>query len=373
MRLHTGLIILLYAVKQSLALNDDDNHGKDKVMTRLSSINENTPDLEEVTFTWTGVIKSMFADEKDTCLTLDILGLDGPGMIRYPQIGTRVGVYKCPSSVANAPAYQKWFIKGRLVEGVDVEPVFEGLIRTNQVTMYGKRLCLAGRMDPGRTPLSLYDAEERHAQAKFFNWEDMQGVDVHPMFWNHNKWFTSWGVVYVDECRPGDHTQAWHIGLSPDRDNRRRYPDDPKKWTWIRPKGMPSTPCESPPNRDPSKRDGEQPEALCIHRTDSKCKPNYPYHPGLMRPYIAPERVKEQESVQWVMLGCSPSNWMLQHNFALLDSGSGDIRDSVIGDRIKDPRIPPKYVDADYLDVHLRDGQGSYSPVGKEHPNFHRF
>ncbi|KAK6521709.1 hypothetical protein TWF506_001913 [Arthrobotrys conoides] len=372
MWLHPWLLMLLYAAKQCHALADDGKYGDDKAMTRLSSINENTPDLEEVTFTWNGVIKSMFADETDTCLTLDILGHDGKDSKKFPEIGTRVGVYKCPGKLGDAPAYQKWFIKGRVTEGVDVEPVFEGLIRTNQVTMDGKRLCLVGRIDPGRTPLTINDPPNWNPQAKFYNWEEKQGIKAHPMFWNHHKWFTSWGVVYVDECRPGDHSQSWYIGLSPNSKNERRYPDDPKKWTWIRPKEMPSWPCEQPPNRDPKKRNEEQPDAWCIHREDSDCKPNYPYHPGLMRPYIAHDRVKEQTMVQWVMLGCSPSNWMPQLNFALLD-GNGNIRDDVIGSRIKDPRIPPKYVDADYLRVELKDDQPNFAPIGKEYQNFRQW
>ncbi|RVD81876.1 uncharacterized protein DFL_009723 [Arthrobotrys flagrans] len=374
MWLHPWLLILLYSVNPGHTLDDDSNYSKDATMTRLSSINENTPKEEEVTWTWNGVIKSMFSDEKDTCLTLDILGRDDAGGVkkRFPKPGTGVGVYKCPGKLGDAPAHQRWFIKGRNTDGLDLEPVFEGIIRSNQVAWDGKRLCLTARKDPSRTPLTTWKYSESQTntwneQTKFFDWTSKQDTkNVNDMFWNHHKYFTSWGPVYMDHCRPGDPSQTWLIALSPDeKDNTRRYPDDPKKWTWIRPKLMGRKQCEQAPNRDPNVDAAQYPDAWCIHRKDRDCKPNYNYHPGLMRPYIPPEKVNEQTKVQWVMVGCSPSNWMLQRNFALLNK-DGNIRDKVIKDRIKDPRIGPEYYDADFAPVDLKDDQFNFAPIGKE-------
>ncbi|KAK6350588.1 hypothetical protein TWF718_003777 [Orbilia javanica] len=374
------LLVLFYAVNQGNALGDDGRYGKDKAMTRLSSVNENTPDIEEVTWTWNGVLKSMFSDEKDTCLTLDILGHEEAGSKEFPSPGTKVGVFRCPGSVDGAPAYQRWFIKGRVYHGLDVEPVFEGVIRSDQVTADGRRLCLSYINDPARTPLASWQmvpGEDKprdwHPQAKYYDWRSTQGTSgVHPMFWNHHKFYTTWGRVFVDYCKTGGKSQTWWIGLSPDEDGgKRRFADDPVRWTWIRPMNMPWRTCDTPQNRDTGKKDDEQPEAWCIHRQDSGCKPNYPYHPGLMRPYIPPDQVDDQTKVQWVMLGCSPTNWMPQLNFGLLNS-QGEIKDAIVGTKMKDPRIPPGYVDWDFQPVELKDGQTNFEPVGQRFENFHR-
>ncbi|KAK6506806.1 hypothetical protein TWF481_005266 [Arthrobotrys musiformis] len=383
MRLQPWILILLYAVNQGRALDDDKKYGKDATMVRLSDIDPNDPGIEEVTYTWTGVIKSMFSDEKDTCLTLDILNryVDEKGKQfseKFPKSGTGVGIFRCPGNLGDAPAYQKWFIKGTVYTQEDVEPVFEGIIRSQQVTEGGGRLCLTYREDPGRTPLTGWkktnDGKDQLAwnpQAKFYDWDYQQDINPHPRFWNYHKFFTSWGVVSVSHCRPGSDDQIWHIGLSPDEENgNRRYPDDPKRWTWIRPKVMPINECIQAPNRDPKASEESQPDAMCIHRKDRNCKPNYSWHPGLMRPYIAPERVNDMEKVQWVMVGCSPSNWMPQQNFGLLKGGTDQIRDKIIKARIKDPRIAPTRLDYDFRQIDRTQDQNNFEPVGKEWPNF---
>ncbi|KAK6362174.1 hypothetical protein TWF730_005870 [Orbilia blumenaviensis] len=367
---HPWFLVLLYAANQGYALPDDKNYGKDSPMTKYIYKDPNSPDLEEVTYSWEGVIKSMFSDEKDTCLTVDIFTIMGndweekKGQFEvFPDSGTKVGIYKCPGSLGDAKAYQKWLIKGKVLDGRDPEPVFEGYIRSNQVTDDGERLCLTARHDPGMTPLASWRHAERqeipwHNQAKYYDWrwrQDDEGIN--PMHWVYHDYWSSWGVVYLDYCRENDPSQTWWIGLTANQDGDRIFPDDPRRWNWIRPKEMPRFNCQEP-IRD---ADSGTPDAWC-KKGENNCKPNYSWHPGLMRPYMTEAKAGSERLVQWVMLGCSPSNWMFQQNFALL-TAEGQIRDKMVGTTKDDPRIAPLYIDPDLARV---KPDGDKFEIGKE-------
>ncbi|KAK6534849.1 hypothetical protein TWF281_006148 [Arthrobotrys megalospora] len=349
MRLHPYLLILLYAANKCRALDDDSDWSKNKCMTKLMASDPNARHIVDINYSWEGVIKSMFANEKNTCLTIDVLGRGDEN----PTAGIPVGIFKCPDDLEKAQLHQKWFIKGKMEGTHDVEPTFKGYIRSSKPTKDGEYLCLTARKDPSRTPLSIY--REGHAkygrwteQNDCYDWNNKQGAKKHDNFWNHHMFFTSWGVVYMDRCRDDWPPQQWLIGLSLDlKDGKRRYKDDPSKWNWIRPLEMDSDECEQPV-RDVNKNDVWG--AWC--ETSKECPPNYPYHPGLMRPWMNPDKIDDRKKVQWVMVGCSPSNWMPQPNFGLLDKNA-EIRADIVRQTINDPRIAPVYLDPDLQPIQM--------------------
>ncbi|KAF3925960.1 hypothetical protein ABW20_dc0106674 [Dactylellina cionopaga] len=204
MWLRYHILILLYAFLCE-CLRDDYDWGRNKAVRRFTS--EGDLDI----WTWEGVIKSMFFDETNSCLTAD---RNRPYSL--------VAVQKCPDDRNKPRTGQKWFMKGSIKGGLDSQMVFEGYIRSLQRGPEGEFLCLATHKDLYNTPMNGWDRHETAGWSPT-DWEDLPDNQVR----TYRQMETAWGPAYLDICSPNNKNQIWHIGLG--RPIRERAPE---KWTW---------------------------------------------------------------------------------------------------------------------------------------------
>ncbi|KAF3913751.1 hypothetical protein AA313_de0208218 [Arthrobotrys entomopaga] len=217
MRLQNCILILFYTTLARSAprpLDDDSDWNKNKAITVLTSPVKNVENF----YQWSGVIKSMFFDDKNRCLAVDMRNTN----FGKPHQYARAIVNHCPDSRDNAPIEQSWFIKGTIEFIYGDQPVFEGYIRSNVKTWENEQLCLTAHKDirqaPGLRPTDTSYTDNQDIP-------DDQGWGQKVL--QYRSFITHWGPAYLDLCNINNPSQVWHIGLG-----KSNLPNAPDKWTW---------------------------------------------------------------------------------------------------------------------------------------------
>ncbi|KAK6349571.1 hypothetical protein TWF696_005856 [Orbilia brochopaga] len=296
-------------------MSDDKDWGKNKVIEKLTA-----PDSED-RYTWNGAIRGKFFLDSDRCLYV-------PTQDEYA-VAT---IKKCPKSRDNLEDGFHWFIEGKIVWGVDPQPVLEATIRSYVARDEQTSLCLASFKSPLDTP-RVRNTDPSDAWSKDQMWDiGMDGAKTYKLY------ESGWGPVFLQSCVESSITQTWHIGLG-----KSQYPDDPDRWTWIRPAAYEAHNCDSPETwcKDPSffSLDG---------LLGKVCPPNYKFRPGLARPYLPPDDTKvPPNSFVPVQAGCTPSLWTFQPNFIILN-GDGTVASTIIKDTVPISRPAPYFQDPNF-------------------------
>ncbi|KAK6541448.1 hypothetical protein TWF694_007259 [Orbilia ellipsospora] len=321
MWLKTYILILIYSTFTNSAprpLDDDSDWNRNKAITILSSLVKGVDNF----YQWSGVIKSMFFDDKNRCLTVDMRNQN----FGRPHQYARAVVNHCPDSRDAAPTEQRWFVKGTIEFIYGDQPVFEGYIRSNMKTWENEQLCLTAHKDIQQAP-GLNPTYNAYVDAQDIPENTAWGAKV----LQYRNFITHWGPAYLDTCNINNPNQVWHIGLG-----KSNLPNAPDKWTWIRPKSYPPGTCRSPQDKD-----------WCDGTDHTNCRPNYPFNRGLMRPNWQ-ATTKDDGFTLLTEVGCSPSLWMFQPNFIALDN-NGNILNAIVSGTQQDSRHAPYYLDSDIV------------------------
>ncbi|EPS39311.1 hypothetical protein H072_6918 [Dactylellina haptotyla CBS 200.50] len=337
MRFQISLLVVLHSAAHvwAVPLNDDGDWNKNKALTQITPVGGGEP-----YWSWEGVIKSMFFDETNSCLSVDIRDNDVQTE-RYQKVVIR----KCPDSRDKAPPEQQWFIKGQIVYDIDNQIIFEGYLRSQLNGPFNSALCLSSHKDPRNTPMYRPGADFANAEYASDVYQDIPpDQDWGKKVLSYQKYITAWGPVYTDICDPNNINQMWQIGLG--KSNRQ---DTPDKWTClimtmdltfarpikyrIRPKTWGPTICSSIST------------PWCDGTDHKNCRPNYPFFAGLQRPNVKKSDV-DDKFIAAVQAGCSPSYWMFQPNFMALDAHQKPLQ-SIIKATVSDGRVGPYYTDND--------------------------
>ncbi|KAJ6264905.1 hypothetical protein Dda_1058 [Drechslerella dactyloides] len=288
-------------------MGDDSDWGQSKHITKLQS-----PDNEDM-WSWDGAIRGRVFGDVDRCLYV-------PSQEEYSAATIR----SCPEKATDLEDGFHWLIKGKVVWGIDPQPVFEGYIRSYVAANEQKSLCLASWRLPYSSPLLQNDP----------SWARSQLWDIGPdEVKRYKEYESAWGPAFLQECDTASDAQTWHIGLGASQ-----YSGDPDRWTWIRPASYDPGTCP-------------QPDKWCLPPKWNErytCPDNYAFRRGLARPYLPSDDSKVPRNTYIpVQVGCTPSLWTFQPNFVILN-GDGTVSSAIIKDTITDARVRPYYDDPDF-------------------------